>query len=141
MAERKVKAEVRLQIPAGEATPAPPLGPALAPHGVNMGEFCNQFNERTKDQRGWTIPVVLTVFEDTSFQFKTKTPPTAEFLKKAAGVETGSGNPLRQKVGSVTKDQVREIAEKKMDDLNTEDIDKAMKTIQGTARAMGITVE
>lgn len=138
---KEVKTVVKLQVAAGEATPAPPLGPALAPHGIDMGKFCNQFNEKTKERRGWTVPVELTIYEDRSFEFETKTSPTSEYLKKAAGIEKASGNPLKEKVGSVTKDQVREIAEKKLPDLNTNDMDKAMKIIGGTARAMGVTVE
>ncbi len=138
---KKVKAVVKLQVPAGEATPAPPLGPALAPFGVDMGKFCNQFNEKTKEKRGWTIPVELTVYEDRSFDFVTKTPPTSEFLKKAAGVEKGSDSPLRKKAGKVTRSDLEEIARKKMDDLTTKDLDKAVEIIKGTARGMGIEVE
>ncbi len=138
---KKVKAKVKLQIPAGEATPAPPLGPALAPHGVDLGSFCSQFNEKTEEKKGWIIPIELTVYEDRSFDFITKTPPTSQYLKKAAGIEKGSGTPLKKKVGSVTTEQLKEIAEKKLSDLNTNDIDKAVKIIKGTAQAMGLKIE
>ncbi len=138
---KEVKAKVKLQISAGEATPAPPLGPALAPHGIDMGQFCSEFNERTKERKGWIIPVELTIYEDRSFDFITKTPPTSQYLKKAAGIEKGSGAPLREKSGSVTRKQMEEIAEKKIADLNTDDLDKAVKIIEGTAKAMGLRVE
>jgi len=138
---KKIKTKIKIQVPAGEATPAPPLGPALAPHGINLGNFCNQFNQQTEKKRGWTIPVEITVYEDGSFDFVTKTPPTSEFLKKAAGVEKGSGEPLQKKAGEVTKEQIYEIAEEKIADLNTSDIEKAAKTIEGTAKAMGIKVK
>lgn len=138
---KKVKTKIKLQIPAGEATPAPPLGPALAPHGVDLGNFCSQFNEKTKEKRGWIVPVELTVYEDRSFDFVTKTPPTSQYLKKAAGIEKGSGTPLKKKVGSVTPKQLREIAERKLSDLNTDDMDKAVKIIEGTAKAMGLKIE
>lgn len=141
MAGKQIKAKVKLQLPAGEATPAPPLGPALAPHGVQLGDFCGQFNDRTRDQKGWIIPVDMTIYEDRTFEFKTKTPPVSQFLKKAAGIETGSGNPLQRKVGSITKDQLKEIAEKKLEDLSTSDVEKAMKIVEGSAKAMGIEIK
>ena len=132
---------IKLQIPAGKANPAPPVGPALGQHGINIQEFCTQFNEKTKDKMGDVIPVEITVNEDRSFSFIMKTPPAAELLKKAAGVKKGAGNPLTDKVGKVTKAQVKEIAEIKMEDLNADDIEAAMKIIEGTARSMGIKVE
>ena len=138
---KKVMALIKLQIPAGQATPAPPVGPALGQHGVNIMEFCKAYNERTQAQSGNVVPVEITVFEDRSFTFVTKTPPAAQLLLKAAKVEKGSGVPNRTKVGSVTKAQVREIAELKMEDLNAIDIDGASKIIEGTARSMGLTVE
>lgn len=132
---------IKLQIPAGQANPAPPVGPALGQHGVNIMEFCKAFNERTQQQAGDVIPVEITVFEDRSFSFITKTPPAAQLLLKAAGVPKGSGEPHITKVATVTRDQVRDIAEKKMPDLNAIDIEGAMKIIEGTARSMGIIVE
>ncbi|MBZ9572209.1 50S ribosomal protein L11 [Patescibacteria group bacterium] len=138
---KKIKATIKLQIPAGQATPAPPVGPTLAPHGLNIGEFCSKFNEATKNQTGFTIPVEIKVFKDKTYDFKLKTPPTSELLKKAAGIEKGSGEPNRTKVGKITKAQIREIAQKKMEDLNTSDIEKAVKIIEGTAKNMGITIE
>ena len=138
---KKAIAIVKLHIPAGKATPAPPIGPALAQYGINIGDFCQKFNDATKDQQGWTLPVVVTIYEDRSFDFKLKTPLTSELLKKAAGIEKGSGEPNRKKVAKITKAQLREIAEKKLPDLNTNDIEKAMKIIEGTARNMGITIE
>lgn len=141
MADKKVKVVLKLQIPAGKATPAPPIGPALGQHGLNIQEFCTKFNAETKDKGGDIIPVELTVFEDRSYTFKLKTPPAAELLKKAAGVKKGSGDPLKQKAGKVTKAQVKEIAEKKMEDLNAKDIEGAMRIIEGTARNMGIEVK
>ena len=137
---KKVAAVVKLQIPAGKANPAPPVGSALGPHGINIMGFCKEFNEKTKDQPGMIIPAEITIYEDRSFTFILKTPPAAVLLKKAAGIETASGNPLRNKVGSVTKDQVREIATLKMPDLNASSIATAMLMIEGTARSMGITV-
>ena len=137
---KKIAGYVKLQIPAGQANPAPPVGPALGQKGVNIMEFCKQFNARTQKQPGLVIPVVITVFADKSFTFITKTPPAAVLLVKAAKLEKGSGEPNRTKVGSVTKEQVREIAEKKMPDLNANDIEAAMKMVAGTARSMGITV-
>ncbi|MFA6475480.1 MAG: 50S ribosomal protein L11 [Patescibacteria group bacterium] len=138
---KKIKTQIKLQIPAGAANPAPPIGPALGQHGVNIQDFCKQFNERTQEQRGNILPVVITVFEDRSFTFILKTPPAAELLKKAAGIEKGSGKPLTDKVGKVTMKQIREIAEKKLADLNANDVEAASKMIAGTARQMGLTIE
>ncbi|HHZ03762.1 50S ribosomal protein L11 [Acetomicrobium hydrogeniformans] len=137
---KKVVAQIKLQLPAGKATPAPPVGPALGQHGVNIMEFCKQFNAKTADNAGMIIPVVLTVYADRSFTFELKTPPASILLKKAAGVEKGSGEPNRNKVGKVTREQVREIAKTKMQDLNANDIEAAMRMIEGTARSMGIEV-
>ena len=137
---KKVMAVVKLQIPAGKANPAPPVGSALGPHGINIMGFCKEFNERTKDQPGMIIPAEITIFEDRSFTFILKTPPAAVLLKKAAGVEKGSGTPNKTKVATVTKAQVREIAELKMKDLNASDIESAMSMVEGTARSMGIVV-
>jgi len=137
----KVKTVIKLQIPAGKANPAPPVGPALGQHGVNIQDFCSQFNDKSKERMGDIVPVEISVNEDRSFSFVMKTSPASDLLKKAAGVEKGAGNPLKDKVGKVTKDQVREIAEKKMEDLNADDIEGAMKIIEGTARSMGIKVE
>ena len=138
---KKVIGNIKLQIPAGQATPAPPVGPALGQHGVNIMEFCKAFNERTSNQQGDVIPVEIQVFEDRSFSFITKTPPAAQLLLKAAGVEKGAGTVGTEIVASVSRDQVREIAERKMPDLNAIDMDGAMRIIEGTARSMGITVE
>jgi large subunit ribosomal protein L11 len=138
---KKVTGFIKLQIPAGQANPAPPVGPALGQKGVNIMEFCKQFNARTKDQQGLIIPVIITVFSDKSFTFITKTPPAAILLLKAAKVEKGSGEPNRNKVGKVTPKQVREIAEMKMVDLNAASVEAAMSMVAGTARSMGITVE
>lgn len=139
---KKIVAVVRLQAPAGQATPAPPVGPALGQHGVNIMEFCKQFNAMTKNQPpGIIIPVVLTVYSDRTFTFIVKSPPASVLLKQAAGLAKGSGEPNRNKVGKVTRQAIREIAMKKMADLNTNDIEQAMKVIEGTARAMGLTVE
>ena len=138
---KAVLAQVKLQCPAGQANPAPPVGPALGQHGVNIMEFCKAFNARTQSQQGLIIPVVVTVYSDRSFTFITKTPPAAILLKRAAGIATASGEPNRKKVGTVTRQQVREIAESKMPDLNANDVDMAMRIIEGTARSMGITVE
>jgi large subunit ribosomal protein L11 len=138
---KKITGYIKLQIPAGQANPAPPVGPALGQKGVNIMEFCKQFNAKTKDQQGLIIPVIITVFSDKSFTFITKTPPAATLLVKAAKLEKGSGEPNRNKVGKVTKKQVREIAELKMPDLNAANIDSAMSMVAGTARSMGITVE
>jgi large subunit ribosomal protein L11 len=141
MGKKKVKTVVRLQIQAGKATPAPPVGTALGPHGINIMEFCRAYNERTAAQAGMVIPAEITVYEDRSFIFITKTPPAYDLLKKAAGVEKGSARPNRDKVGTVTAAQVREIAEVKLADLNAFDIGQAMRTIEGTARSMGLTVQ
>jgi large subunit ribosomal protein L11 len=139
--KKKVSALIKLQIKAGQATPAPPIGPALGQHGVNIMEFCKAYNAQTESQRGSVVPVEITVFEDRSFTFITKTPPAAELIKKAAGVPKGSGEPHRTKVGRLTSAQVREIAQTKLEDLNAKDLDQASKIIAGTARSMGITVE
>src|SRR5512136_1023768 len=138
---KKMVAVIKLQIPAGQANPSPPIGPALGQKGVNIMEFCKQFNARTQDKQGLIIPVVITVFSDKSFTFITKTPPASVLLAKAAKLEKGSGEPNRTKVGKVTKKQLREIAELKMPDLNANDVEAAMKMVAGTARSMGITVE
>jgi large subunit ribosomal protein L11 len=137
---KKIKTKIKIQIPAGQATPAPPVGPALAQHGLNIKEFCDKFNEMTKNQQGFIIPVEITVFEDRTYTLKFKQPPVAELLKKAAGIEKGSGEPNKKKVGKITKAQLREIAEKKLPDLNTKDIEKAMKIIEGQAKNMGIEI-
>lgn len=137
---KKVVAMVKLQIPAGQANPSPPVGPALGPHGVNIMEFCKAFNARTQGQEGMIIPVVITIFSDRSFTFITKTPPASVLLKKAAKIVKGSGEPGRTKVGKVTKEQIREIAQIKMKDLNTMDLEAAIRTIEGTARSMGIEI-
>ncbi len=139
--KKKVAALIKLQIQAGAATPAPPVGPALGQHGVNIMEFVKAYNAQTESERGNVIPVEITVYEDRSFTFITKTPPAAELIKKAAGVPKGSGEPHKTKVGRLTKEQVRTIAQSKMEDLNATDIDAAAKIIAGTARSMGITVE
>ena len=139
--KKKVSGFIKLQIQAGAATPAPPVGPALGQHGVNIMEFVKAYNAATESQRGNVIPVEITVYEDRSFTFITKTPPAAELIKKAAGVTKGSGEPHKTKVGKLTKDQVREIAESKMADLNANDVEQASKIIAGTARSMGITVQ
>lgn len=141
MATKKIKTIVKLQLPAGKATPAPPVGTALGPHGLNIGDFCSKFNEATKDKGNDIIPIELTIYEDRSFSFKLKTPPAAFLIKKTAGVEKGAANPLTTKVGKLSKDQVRKIAETKMEDLNAHDIDQAMKIIEGTARSMGIEIK
>ena len=138
---KKVMALIKLQIPAGQATPAPPVGPALGQHGVNIMEFCKAYNERTSAQQGNVVPVEITVFEDRSFTFVTKTPPAAKLLLKAANIEKGSGVPNRTKVGTVSRAKVREIAELKMEDLNAIDLEGATKIIEGTARSMGLVVE
>ena len=138
---KKVIAIVKLQIPAGKATPAPPVGTALGPHGVNIMEFTKQFNAKTQDQAGMIIPVVMTVYQDRSFTFITKTPPAAVLIKKAAGIDKASGEPNKKKVAKITKDQCREIAETKMPDLNAADVEAAMRMVAGTARSMGVEVE
>ncbi len=137
---KKVVAIVKLQIPAGKATPAPPVGPALGQHGVNIMEFCKTYNERTARQAGTIVPVEITVFADRTFTFVTKTPPASVLLKKAAGLEKGSGEPNKKKLGKVTRRQIQEIAEVKLADLNTKDLQAAMRMIEGTARSMGIEV-
>jgi len=138
---KKVMAIVKLQVPAGKATPAPPVGPALGQHGVNIMAFVKEFNDRTAAQAGLIIPVEITVYEDRSFNFITKTPPAAVLLKKTLGIETASGEPNRKKVGKVSREKVREIAELKMKDLNAASIDAAMRMIEGTARSMGVEIE
>jgi large subunit ribosomal protein L11 len=137
---KEVTAQIKLQVPAGQATPAPPVGPALGQHGVNIGQFVSQFNEATRDQMGMIIPVIISVYADRTFSFIMKSPPAAVLLKQAAGIVKGSGVPNKDKVGTVTPAQVREIAEKKMADLNATDIEAAAKVIAGTARSMGIEV-
>jgi len=137
---KKIKAVVKLQIQAGKANPAPPVGPALAQHGLNISEFCQKFNDATKNQAGFVIPVEVTIYVDRTYTFKLKKPPASELLKKAAGIEKGSGEPNKTKVAKITKSQLKEIAEKKMEDLNTTDIEAAMKLIAGTARNMGIEI-
>ena len=140
MAKKEIIAQVKLQIPAGKANPAPPVGPALGPHGVNIMEFCKAFNAQTQAMGDTIIPVVLTVFADRSFTFITKTPPASELLKKAAGIIKGSGTPNKEKVGKITSAQIREIAQKKLPDLNAFSLDEADKIIKGTARSMGIEI-
>ena len=137
---KKIRAYVRLQIPAGKATPAPPIGPALGQHGVAIMNFCKEYNERTQAQAGQIIPVVITIFEDRSFTFVTKTPPAADLLRKAAGIDKGSGSPRATKVGKVSATQIREIAEMKQKDLNAVDVEGAIKQIEGTARSMGLEI-
>jgi len=138
---KKIKAIIKLQIQAGQATPAPPVGPALAQHGLNIGEFCQKFNDATKQNQGFKIPVEITVYVDRTYNFRLKQPPAAELLKKAAGIEKGSGEPNKTKVAKISRTQLRQIAEKKMEDLNTEDIESAMRIIEGTARNMGIEIQ
>lgn len=138
---KEIEVQLKLQAPGGQATPAPPIGPALGQHGINIGQFVQQFNERTSDLNGMTVPVVITLYKDKSFDFVVKSPPAAILLKEAAGIAKGSGVPHTEKVGKVTMDQVKEIAEKKFKDLNAYDIDAAANIIAGTARSMGIEVE
>jgi large subunit ribosomal protein L11 len=138
---KKVLTKIKLQIPAGQASPAPPVGPALGQHGVNIMEFCKAFNAQTQQSGSTIVPVEITVFEDRTFTFVTKTPPAAVLLREALGIDKGSGEPNRNKVGAVTREQVRAIAETKMPDLNANDVDAAMKIVEGTARSMGIEVE
>ncbi|WP_182879624.1 50S ribosomal protein L11 [Microbispora sp. H10949] len=138
--KKKVAALVKVQLPAGQATPAPPVGTALGPHGVNIMDFVKQYNAATESQRGNIIPVEITIFEDRSFTFITKTPPAPELIKKAAGLQKGSANPHKDKVGKLTREQLRQIAETKMQDLNANDVEAAEKIIAGTARSMGITI-
>ncbi len=137
---KKIKVKIKVQAPAGRANPAPPIGPALGQHGVNIMDFVNKFNEKTREMGDVIVPAVITIYEDRTFDFILKTPPAADFLKKAAKIEKGSGVPNREKVGRVTRAQVREIAEKKMPDLNATDVKQAMKIVEGTARSMGIEV-
>jgi len=138
---KSIKTVLKLQIQAGAANPAPPIGPALGQHGVNIAQFCQQFNEASKSMVGSIVPAEITIYEDRTFEFKLKTSPASDLLRKAAGVEKGSGNPLKNKIGKVNKDQIREIAEKKMADLNANDVEAAMKIVEGTARSMGIEIE
>ena len=138
---KEIVAQIKLQAAGGQATPAPPIGPALGQHNVNIGQFVSQFNERTREYAGTPIPVVITVYKDKSFTFITKSPPAAALLKEAAQVAKGSGTPNKEKIGKVTMDQVRAIAQKKINDLNAHDLDHACRIIEGTARSMGITVE
>ena len=138
---KKVLTQIKLQAPGGQASPAPPVGPALGQHGINIMEFCKAFNAQTQDNAGTTIPVVITVYEDRSFTFVTKTPPAAVLIKQAINLAKGSGEPNRNKVGTISQAQLREIAEKKLDDLNTNDVDAAAKIIAGTARSMGVEVQ
>jgi large subunit ribosomal protein L11 len=138
---KKVKAVIKLQIPAGQATPAPPVGPALGQHGINIMAFCKEYNERTSSQEGFIIPAEITVYVDRSFNFVTKMPPVSDLLRRSLGVEKGSGNPVSEKIGKISKDKIYEIARNKMKDLNTTDIDKAVSIVAGTARSMGVEVE
>jgi large subunit ribosomal protein L11 len=140
MGRKKVSAIVKLQIPAGQATPAPPVGTALGPHGINIADFTKAYNAQTESKRGQIVPVEITIYEDRSFDFVLKTPPTSFLIKQAAGLEKGAADPLRAKVGSISQDQVRKIAEEKLPDLNANDIDAAMVMVEGTARSMGIEV-
>ena len=137
---KKVKAVVKLQIPAGKATPAPPIGPALGQHGISIKDFCDKFNAQTRDKGDILVPVVITIYEDRTFTFIMKTPPTSFLIKKAAGIDKGSGEPNRRKVGRITLDQVKEIAEVKLPDMNTDNIESAMRMVMGTARNMGVEV-
>jgi large subunit ribosomal protein L11 len=141
VATKQVESQIKLQIPAGQATPSPPVGPALGQHGVNIMDFCKAFNAQTKGKEGTVIPVIISVYKDRSFTFITKSPPASSLLKQAAGIAKGSGNPSRELVGTVTREQVREIAQTKMEDLNAFDIDQAMRIIEGSAKSMGLTVE
>ncbi|MAF20783.1 MAG: 50S ribosomal protein L11 [Parcubacteria group bacterium] len=138
---KKILTNIKLQIQAGQANPAPPIGPALGQHGLNIQDFCTKFNEATKDKKGDIIPVEITVYEDRTFDFKLKTPPASDLLRKAAGIKKGSGEPHKKKVGKVTKQQIKEIADKKMPDLNAFDLEQAEKIIEGTARSMGVEVK
>ena len=138
---KKIKAQVKLHIKAGEATPAPPVGPALAPHGLNMGEFCQKFNDATREMLGFKIPVDIIVYEDRSYDFHVHQPQASELLKKAAGIQKGSGTANKTKIAKISKSQLEEIAKQKMSDLNTDNLEAAAKTIEGTARSLGITIE
>jgi large subunit ribosomal protein L11 len=139
--EKQIKAKVKLIIPAGEATPAPPIGPSLAQYGINVGEFCNKFNEASKEFKGMKIPVEITIYEDRTFEFVLKKPPVSALIKKYLNIEKGSGEAGRKFVGTLTKEDLRKIAEEKLPDLNTNDIEKAMKIVEGTARSMGVKIE
>jgi len=139
--EKETEIKVKLHIPAGKATPAPPIGPALAQYGINIGDFCQKFNDATRDQEGFTVPVEIIIHKDRSFDFSIKTPLTSQLLKKAAGIEKGSGQPNRKKVAKISKAQLKSVAERKMIDLNTKDIKQAMKIVAGTAKNMGIEIE
>lgn len=138
---KKLVTQVKLQIPGGTATPAPPVGPALGQHGLPIGDFVKKFNDATQDRRGEIVPIIINVYDDRSFDFVTKTAPASDMIKKAAGIQKGSGKPLTEKVGSITKEQLHEIAEKKLPDLNTTDVEAAMKIIAGTCRQMGVEVK
>ena len=138
---KKVKAIIKMQLKAGEATPAPPVGPALGPYGVNIMAFCKEYNEKTKDRIGSVVPVEITIYEDRSFSFVIKTPPVSDLLKKALNIEKGSGEPNVKKVGKISREKIKEIAEMKMQDLNAKDLEGAMRIVEGTARSMGIEVE
>jgi large subunit ribosomal protein L11 len=138
---KKLKTIIKLQIPGGAANPAPPVGPALGQHGLNIAEFCKKFNDATSDRRGDVVPVEISVFEDRTYDFRLKVSPVADMLKKAAGIQKGSGKPHMEKVGSVTRDQIRQIAEKKMPDLNCPTVEAAMRMVEGTAKQMGLTVK
>ncbi|OHA04294.1 MAG: 50S ribosomal protein L11 [Candidatus Sungbacteria bacterium RIFCSPLOWO2_01_FULL_47_10] len=138
---KPIKTIVKLQLPAGSATPAPPVGTALGPHGLNLGDFVNKYNQATQSMKGDIVPAEITIYEDRTFDFKLKTPPASDLLRKAAGIEKGSGTPNKNKVGKVTKDDIRKIAEKKMIDLNAESVEAAEKIIAGTARSMGVDVK
>ena len=141
MAKKPIKIVLKIQLPAGKATPAPPVGTALGPHGINIGEFVKKFNEATADKGDAIIPAEITIYEDRTFDFKLKTPPASDLLRKAASIEKGAANPLTTKVGKVTREQIRKIAEQKMEDLNANDIEGAMKIVAGSARSMGIEVK
>ncbi len=138
---KKVVTQIKLQIVGGSANPAPPVGPALGQHGLNIAGFCKEFNDKTQDKKGEVVPVIITVYEDRTFDFIMKAAPVAEMIKKAAGIQKGSAKPLQEKVGKITKTQVKEIAEKKMQDMNAKDVEGAMKMVEGTAKQMGVTVE
>lgn len=138
---KKLLTQVKLQIQGGAANPAPPIGPALGQHGVNIQGFCKEFNDKTQDKKGEVVPVVISIYEDRSFSFIMKTPPVPELIKKAAGIQKGSGKPLQEKVGKITRAQVRQIAEKKMPDLNCDTVESAMRMVEGTAKQMGVIVE
>ena len=138
---KKLKTQIKLQIQGGAATPAPPVGPALGQHGLPIGDFVTQFNSATQDRRGEVVPIIINVYEDRTFDFVMKTAPASDMIKKAAGIKKGSGKPLTEKVGSISKAQLREIAEKKLPDLNTNDVDQAMKIVEGTARQMGVEIK